>query len=122
MMIVTVTVFGAAGLAVPEAGTKTMMLRAPNQAHIVYGELMASHLSTVKPYRASLVLVEIPLVVVSEQSLRFSSKVLFKVGLQSYINHPRRFAHAALSVVHAVLSFFVRMKHRASSLASHAIL
>ena len=121
MMIVTVTVFGAAGLAVPEAGTKTMMLRAPNQALLVYGELMASHLSTVKPYRASLVLVEIPLVVVSEESLRFS-KVRFKVGLQSYINHPCRFAHAALSVVHAVLSFFVRMKHRASSLASHAIL
>ena len=47
--------------------------------------LLACRLSTVQPHRSLQVLVETPLVVVVEKSLRFS-KVLFEVGIQRCVN------------------------------------
>ena len=54
---------------------------------LVHDELLASHLSTCQPHRAPHVLVETPLVVFGEVSLRFS-KVFFNVGMPSCVGHP----------------------------------
>ena len=68
------------GTEIPRPSFKNAYIVLSQHAILVHDELFACRLSTVQPHRARQVLVEAPLVVVSETSLGFS-KVFFEVGM-----------------------------------------
>ena len=81
--------------------------------------LLALRLTPVQPRRAGRMLVEAPLVVVSEESLRLKKKVPFEVGVQRCPSQPlRRFAHTVLGVSHSVSPLIVCV-HETSCIPPH---
>ena len=95
------------GTEIPRPSFKIAHLVLWRRPILVHDELLAPRHSTARPNCTLPVLAEALLVVVSEKSFCFS-KVLFGVGMGSYVHHHhRRFLHAILSVFHAVLSLIM---------------